>query len=437
MRLRDIDLPVSSSTRSKLGKADTSSTTNISSLALILPPRVSAVEAEHYYHGLPSKPRLIARTGASWDPPSGPEAYLRSKELRVPEHEALMELWEDNLAIMVHDILNQNQVDWSSTDIVRIAHVDEPDGNLILWIGVWTSLPYEVGIEVALQCKRLLVDHGIMDLDVELRESNIIQMVGPHLLKPTDTIDPTSIPREPFTTTLGMTICAEKTPWREGTGGFFIGVIGVDKLFLVTARHVIFPRTENTHIECTRGSQPRRNILLLSETSFQEHLLSIKRDIEDQDIIIAVQENRILGVAGQDDADSREIREGAKLEKEKAERRAKTLIRFHQELLGKWSTDKSRILGHVIFSPEIVVAAGTELQQYTQDIAVIEVDDSKIKPADFPGNFIDLGTKYTPAELTRKMHPNPRNPRNLPGRATTFSNSGVPSRRRKCASLRC
>ncbi|KAF8970307.1 hypothetical protein BDZ97DRAFT_1753925 [Flammula alnicola] len=373
-----------------------------------LPPRVSAAEAEHYYNGLPSKPRLIARTGAPWDPPSGPEAYLRCKELRIPgQHELLTQLWEDNLAIKVHDILNKNHVDWSSTDIVRIAHDDEPDGNLILWIGVWvrppTRLSYEAGIEVARQCKRLLLDHGIADVDVELRESNIIQM-------PTDIIDPTAILREPFTTTLGITICAEDTPWAEGTAGFFIAVPGVDKLFLVTARHVLFPRAENKHFERTNESQPRRNVLVLSETSFQEHLFRIKRDIQDQDIVIASQESRIAGVAGQDDAESQAIREDAEHEKKKAERRAQTLTNFLQELLGQWSTNKSRTLGHVIFSPEIVVGAG----QYTQDIAVIEVDASKISPADFPGNFIDLGTKYTPVELTRKMLPHPNlNARNF------------------------
>jgi hypothetical protein len=150
------------------------SPTDMSSVSAPLPPCFSATEAKHYYNGLPSKPRLIAWTGAPWEPPSGFEAYLRNKELRIPgKHELLMELWEDNLAIKVHNILNKNQVDWSSTDIIRITHDDEPDGKLILWIGVWihpTCLSYEVGIDVALQCKRLLLDHGITDVDVELRE---------------------------------------------------------------------------------------------------------------------------------------------------------------------------------------------------------------------------------------------------------------------------
>jgi hypothetical protein len=110
-----------------------------------------------------------------------------------------------------------------------------------------------------------------------------------------------------------------------------------------------------------------------------------------------------VGVAGQDDAEPQMIHEDAGHEKKKVERRAQTLTNFRQELLGQCSNNKSRTPGHVIFSPEIVVA---ELQQYMQDIADIEVEASKINPADFPGNFID-------------------------------SNSLVPSQRRKCTTLRC
>ena len=140
-------------------------------------PHFSELEATQYYWGLPSNPRLIARTGGPWDPPSGPEAYPRAKELRGLRKHELFDVWEDHLALKVHNILNQNQVSWSSVDIVRIAYVDEPDANLILWIGVSstpTRLSYDVGIKVAAQCKRLVLGYGIQDVDVELRESNFV-----------------------------------------------------------------------------------------------------------------------------------------------------------------------------------------------------------------------------------------------------------------------
>jgi len=185
------------------------------------PPCISKLEAKLYYAGLPSEPRLIARTGPLWEAPSGPEAYPRLKELRIPGDHGIFEVWEDGLAFKVHAILDQNGVDWSSTEIVRIGYVNEPSGNIILWIGVWrpdprrgsTPLSYDVAINVALECKKLLEQCGIMDIDVELRESDIIQSIGPRLLKP---IDPTVILREPFTT-LGLTVCAKFTPWAEGT----------------------------------------------------------------------------------------------------------------------------------------------------------------------------------------------------------------------------
>ncbi|KAF8342820.1 uncharacterized protein EI90DRAFT_2964621 [Cantharellus anzutake] len=97
------------------------------------PPRVSKLEALH------SNPWLIARTSGPWDPPSGLEAYPRAKEPRSLGEHKLFDVWEDNLALKVHSILDQNQVNWSSTEIVRIADVGEPDGNLILWIGVYST----------------------------------------------------------------------------------------------------------------------------------------------------------------------------------------------------------------------------------------------------------------------------------------------------------
>ncbi|TFK69312.1 hypothetical protein BDN72DRAFT_840681 [Pluteus cervinus] len=91
---------------------------------LVSSSRISDEEAKHYYHGLPSKPRLIARTStAPWEAPTGMEAYLRPKKLTIAgEHE-------------IQDILHMRQVAWSSIDVVRIGYVNEPSGDLIVWIG--------------------------------------------------------------------------------------------------------------------------------------------------------------------------------------------------------------------------------------------------------------------------------------------------------------
>ena len=370
-------------------------------------PCLSDLEAKLYYYGLPSRPVLIARTGSLWEAP-GPEAYPRLKELRIVGSHEISKVWEDNLALKVHAILDENGVDWSSTDVVRVGYVDEPYGNVILWIGVRPgSLSYEVGINVAHQCKKVLLDHAISDIDVEIRQSEIIQSAGPRLLQPTDDIDPTVEVREPFATTLGITICARSTPWVEGTAGFFLHNGGDGRLLLATARHVVFPRSDNNLYERKFQSQPRHDILVLSEASFQQHLVSIDDQAKAQDDATSYQTKRMEKMAGRDDEIAIAACEDARNIMKRAEATAKVLSDFHRQLSTAWATDDSRSIGHVIFSPPIVIGAGTE--QYTQDVAVIDVDTSKIDPRSFTGNAIDLGTKFTPNALKKMMHPNRRN----------------------------
>ena len=377
------------------------------------PPRVSEREAVQYYRGLYSNPRLIARTGKPWIPPSGPEEYPRINELRNLGTHELFDIWEDNIALKVHKILEQHKVNWSSTEIVRIAYVDEPDGSLVLWIGIYSTpirLSYDVGIEVALQCKQLLLSYGIHDVDVELRESDIVQSASSALFKPVDILDPTAIMREPFTTALGMSICAQSTPWAEGTVGFFMAVDGVDKLYGVTARHVLFPHEENKDFECTSDSEPRRKVQLLSEVAFREHLDAIQEEIDREDMIIGIQERYIARMVGREDSEARMIREIAEDKMMDAKWKRERIIAFLPEIKRQWSSPESRIFGHVKFSPKIAVGVGNSEQQFTQDIAVFEVESSMITPSDFPGNFVDLGTKCSGAKLTRKMRLNPANP---------------------------
>jgi len=100
-------------------------------------------------------------------------------------------------------------------------------------------------------------------------------------------------------------------PWAEGTGGFFLGVDdgnGKKSLFLVTARHVVFPQSDNSLFERKSESQPRHNVLILSESSFQQHLVSIKNDVDAQAYIIDYQKKRMDNMAGREDATAIAVR---------------------------------------------------------------------------------------------------------------------------------
>jgi hypothetical protein len=378
------------------------------------PLPVSEVEAKHYYAGLHSRTILIARTGLNpWEAPSGPEEYLRLKELRILGAHKIEHVWEDDLVLKVHAILDDKEIDWSSTDVVRIGYVDEPSGDAVLWIGVRPeSVSYEVAIDAALQCKRLLLAHSIEDVEVELHQAEIISLANPQLYQPVFSSDPTADVLHPFSSTIGITICAQSTPWAEGTGGFFLAEGGDGtRLFVVTVRHVVLPRSENDLFEHKSESQPRHNVLLLSEASFKEHLASVDKKIEEQEVLIDFHTRRFQKMDGREDSVAVKEREDAQEEVKKAGDKKEALRDFHLELEENWATESSRILGHVIFSPPIVPSADTE--HYTQDIAVIEIDTSKIDPSHFRGNVIDLGTKFSPETLTAMMHPNPENSDNF------------------------
>lgn len=141
------------------------------------PPPVSDEEARLYYAGLPSRPLLVARTGTTpFELPTGPEAYPKLKELRIAGNHKIKEIWEDNLGLKVIAILDEKKVLWTSIDVVRFGYEEEPSGNVVIWIGVKPgSLSREHGMDVALQCKGLLLDHNLDDVDVEIRESLVIR----------------------------------------------------------------------------------------------------------------------------------------------------------------------------------------------------------------------------------------------------------------------
>jgi hypothetical protein len=192
------------------------------------------------------------------------------------------------------------------------------------------SLSCEQGIDVALQCKKLLLDYGINDVDVEIRQSEVIRSAGPQLLQPTFDIDPTVDVREPFTATLGLTVCAQSMPWAEGGDG--------KRLLLATACHVVFPQADNDLFEHKSESQRRHNVLVLSEASFRQHLVSIQDQIKAQDVIIRYPTKGIEKVAGTEDDGAIAEREDAL---KKAEAKVKALTAFHRELSTHWATDNS------------------------------------------------------------------------------------------------
>ncbi|TFY70698.1 hypothetical protein EVG20_g2313 [Dentipellis fragilis] len=368
----------------------------------------SEKESIFYYAGLPSGPRLVARSGTvSWSEPTGMEAYRVIRMLHPVGDHAVKEVWEDNLALKLHALLDSMEVKWTSTDVVRIGNAEEPykSAPVILWIGVTpASLSGADGVVVASKCKELLVvEYSITDVDVEIRQSIVARSAGPKLLQTgRRSFDPTREASIPLTSTLGLPICAQSTPSTEGTGGFFITEgENTERLLLVSARHVVFPpdEDENKHFERKDDSQRRYNVTLFGDAAFNNYLNDIKTRIRGQGYEVDYQEQRLEG------AEEEKELEDAQSKLKSAKKSIERLNSLSQDISTHWTTPENRILGHVVLSPPIKFGAGSSSEGYTEDWAVIEIDASKIDASNFDGNAIDLGPYTDMAKFVGMMNP--------------------------------
>ena len=280
------------------------------------PPQGLPSEAGSFYVGLPSNPRLVWRSGDSvWALPTGPEAYHRRKVLRDVGEHPIKDVWEDNLALGIIDILKKAQVDWTSLDLVRIPYADESPAQPappVIWIGVTpSSLSRDDAARIGSLCVALLSHDKLADVEVHFRESVMMRSACPKFLERGFASNPTAGIQEPLTTTLGIPICAKRTQHIEGTGGFFIREgESTERRLLVTARHVLFHPTEdgNAHFERRNSSQRRHDVILFGSHAFFNFGASIQTAIIEEAMNAEDQKELLAELEG---------REGGKTEKER------------------------------------------------------------------------------------------------------------------------
>ncbi|KDQ16285.1 hypothetical protein BOTBODRAFT_64903 [Botryobasidium botryosum FD-172 SS1] len=276
--------------------------------------------------------------------PPGPETYHELKQLRAVFGHKIIAAWKD-LGPKIVAYLDSVEVPSTSIDSVRFAKVgEEKAGPVVLWIGVFPESLSGADARIAAHgCLALLKEFRITNVEVELRESICTRSVGssPKLLKPVYDLQSTADVRGPLTAAFGLRIAGEDTPWAEGTGG--------NKVFLITARHIVFPLEEgnvrpNGHDARTNTCALHRNVLLDTKAYYHNVVTSIK-------------------------------------------------VRIKRHVMKYWGHESQRVLGHVVRSPPITLSAGNE--GYTEDYAIIELDSSKIDKSAFRGNVIDLVPEFT------------------------------------------
>ena len=369
----------------------------------------SLAEAQNFYYGLPSRPRLVARSSTYiWVEPTGADAYLVPKEASPLGFHPLREIWEATVGPAMVDYLDGKGVKFTSLDPVRMGQTGDSSPSAIVWIGVLPgSLTAEIGIEVAIHCKSILSAHHIEDVHIEIRESEVFRSAKMYL--PAPTAHATAQVLEPFSTSLGFPISTESTPSIGGTGGFYVfDPRRPGAIYLVTARHVVIRPEENDNTLYNDRDRSRR-VLLFSDPAIEEHLETIKSSVSYMELTVNDLEKRLEFSKGEK-AIRRWGEEMAKMDQDAAQSQLNEarkavgdLKTFLTDVSRDWGERNNRLLGHVVLSPPI--SFGVEKGGFTEDWAVIEVDKSKVDSTNCVGNAIDLGSKITKDDFKAWIDP--------------------------------
>ncbi|KIY50257.1 hypothetical protein FISHEDRAFT_64903 [Fistulina hepatica ATCC 64428] len=378
---------------------------------MMILPAVDSIaykSAKAFYHGLPSRPTLVFRTGPPSEKLTGPETYLVKKEIRPVFDDQFAAVWED-MGTRVYKYLDSVTVRWTTIDVVRFAEPGKPAGPIVVWVGVRPgSLSRKAAQVAALACKKILFTFKIFGVEIAFRES-LFRRSGPRLLNYVSTASPTASVRSPLTAALGLRIASLTMRYAEGTGALYLSE-GCDseKVYILTARHVVFPPKDvaNQLYHCRQPSQRRVEAILPGPEAFQGVLTSTMVKIADDKVMVDQYKQQLGRLQRREDSGDTDGVETERAVVEPSLRAAeasiKALDKFHSEVTKVWSQEQHRVIGHVAYAPPITV--GTGGKRYTEDWALIELDCSKIDWANFRGNVIDLGTEITPGKFTSMMY---------------------------------
>ncbi|KAH8119864.1 hypothetical protein DFH11DRAFT_1556979 [Phellopilus nigrolimitatus] len=374
----------------------------------------SVVEAANYYYGFPSKPRLVARSSCDvWMRPTGPEAYLVPKGLMPLGSHSLATVWEDMIGPALSRCLDEKEVKWLTMTPARIDIDDQPSRPVVVLVGVEPgSLTHELGIAAAVACRAVLIANSILDVHVEIRESK--PSLGASLYRPAVTSNPAHHLIEPFATSLGLPISYAKTTYCQGTAGFFYtDSARPGKLFMLTARHVLFHPDEtpnDLYVFKDGTGAPQRKVILLGKAAFDARVADIEAAILDKEVIVVQLAKRAAAAEALEDLDEAEAadeKEAVQTEMEQAEKAISAFKKLRADVLRDWKDEGSRVIGHVVLSPPFTLNFGTD--GYTEDWAVFEIHSTMIARLNFIGNAIDLGSVGVDV-LTSWMYPDSANP---------------------------
>ncbi|CCF42487.1 hypothetical protein CH063_12468 [Colletotrichum higginsianum] len=319
------------------------------------PPRPPTEhECEWFYNGLPSRPKLVARSSLT---PFRFGIDGRSSDLKtltvVGDH-AIVDKWNDEhspLRNQILGILRLQKVDWHAMDVLRIGYTGDEMPVIVSISVAKNTLSCEVGNQVAWDCRNALLEHGLYDVHCEVKESNLLTLASaPAVLRQ----DSHQIPPYYYSymyqlsDQLGTSIASLDQPRREGTKGIYLRRTGGDpaEIFALTCRHVCYDESETGCLLPREESLPSKPVIQLPDKTKSQLMTELEG--RKTEAIQRIQAEKDKGECYDNEGDRR----SAKLARyQQTIAKTESFLQYfaHRKAL------ETRVFGHVAYAREYAV----------------------------------------------------------------------------------
>ncbi|KPM35740.1 hypothetical protein AK830_g10829 [Neonectria ditissima] len=397
------------------------------------PAPPSEEEQLQYYHGLPSRPKLVARSNVHhpWVGQIGP--WPPAKILSPAGNHIIADLWNNSDGPLRQGILQAlKPVNWTAIDILRIgvnpSYLNKTDEETTkhpttLLISVAPdSTSFEHGYPVVIQCRQILQHHGVNDVHCEMKESTVFSCGSPEIAPPSAPkllTEPSQPPlgskdRAMASVFLGASIGPSDQPSLQGSKGLYLRQKDTGAVLALTCRHVVFGETFPNEEYRYRQNDvtPRRTVVQPAKATLEDmkeeaadFIKNVETDIkrielshkpdETADFIKNV-ETDIKSIESSHKPDETKQQE---IEKHKASR---DCYQQWQKTLDELTNPTMRIIGHVIFSPALRGCKHASGGLRLRDWALIETHPGKHELA--PGLHNEVMVDYWDTHQLRQVN---------------------------------
>lgn len=338
-------------------------------------------ESQLYYAGLPSRPTLVARTSTEPWRHRTDGGWPVYKTLEPVGQHPIVSLWNQSSGPLRYRILGAiDALQWTAVDILRLGYErntnnsDVPlDNPVTLLVSVEPgSTSWSIGLSVALECRHVLGEFEIFDIEVEIKESiatpaalpGRAPSIAPKLTSPTISIGiDLNSQAVLLTESLGVSMASLQNPFTEGTKGIYLRMLNSNRILLLTCRHMVFDKSvENAdyhHLEHAPWAviQPGSGTLSSANCDIADNIRECEQSME------------LWESLGGEQA----LRQVHSLRADKS-----AMVELQGKLAGL-QDPVSRIFGHVLFSPKLGVGTSESGAQRLRDWAIIELHQDKHK----------------------------------------------------------